>query len=485
MLSGVDGLLSSVQSTIQVLRSFRWDRPEWALADLSRRLGRPKSTILKGLTTLQAAGFVERVPQTSRYRPALGTLTFGPSMIQHFDLVRIGMPIVRQLAVTTGHTVHLAVYDAGEIIWLVTMDARSGYSLYSRVGRRAPASVAAAGKAILAFLDPDSLVLDLQRNWRQSTSASPKTFSELLQALKETRRRGYAYQADQIDPGIAAVAVPVLDACDRPIASLSITGPKNSFRSRHVVEIAKMAQKSARLLSRRWQDPVGDPPPSPNRAAVSPWIRPHLPSRSDLILRSAANALTILTLFTPEQPFLSFSEIHSRLGLAKSMVSRMLVTLEQTGALDRDRYRRYRVGAGLLELGLVVDAYHPTLKRARQLVNRIQELLAEPAAVFWGSFSGALCLASDKALPYRPGHWVTFPDSDHERAISGPWLGDEYPGIVAMPAAGVHDAAHARYLIERAMTDFVSDSGTEDSRTARLQDMVSLNPDEATREEVL
>ncbi|MCY0864622.1 MAG: IclR family transcriptional regulator, partial [Sulfobacillus sp.] len=104
---------------------------------------------------------------------------------------------------------------------------------------------------------------------------------------------------------------------------------------------------------------------------------------------------------------------------------------------------------------------------------------------FWGSFSGALCLASDKALPYRPGHWVTFPDSDHERAISGPWLGDEYPGIVAMPAAGMHDAAHARYLIERAMTDFVSDSGTEDSRTARLQDMVSLNPDEATREEVL
>jgi len=479
----VDGLLSSVQSTIEVLRSFRWDRPEWTLTDLSRRLGRPKSTILKALTTLQAAGFVERVPQTSRYRPALGTFTFGPSMVQHFDLVRIGMPIIRQLAVTTGRTVHLAVYDAGEIIWLVTMDARSGYSLYSRVGRRAPASVAAAGKAILAFLDPDSLVLDLQRDWRRLAPASPKTLPELLQALEETRRRGYAYQADQIDPGIAAVAVPVLDACDTPIASLSITGPKNSFRSRDVVDIAKIAQKSARLLSRGWEAPIGEPPRPPNREAVSHWQWPHSPSRSDLILRSAANALTILTFFTPEEPFLSFSQIHSRLGLAKSMVSRMLVTLEQTGALERDRYRRYRVGTGLLELGLVVDAYHPTLKKARQLVNRIHELLAEPAAVFWGSPSGALCLASEKALPYRPGHWVTFSDSGHERVIAGQWLGDEYPCIVAMPAAGVHDAAHARYLIERAMTDFVSDSGTEDSRTAKLQDRVSLNPDQATPEE--
>ncbi|MBN1836515.1 MAG: IclR family transcriptional regulator [Spirochaetales bacterium] len=76
-------------------------------------------------------------------------------------------------------------------------------------------------------------------------------------------------------------------------------------------------------------------------------------------LSSVQRALSVLDLFSPENPELSLAEISRQMDVHKSSVLRILATLESAGLLARDkRSGRYRLGLRILELaGRVLSRY--------------------------------------------------------------------------------------------------------------------------------
>lgn len=72
-------------------------------------------------------------------------------------------------------------------------------------------------------------------------------------------------------------------------------------------------------------------------------------------LSSVANALLVLKVFSEDEAELGISSIAKRLGLAKSTVHRLAVTLASQGFLDQNQENgRYRLGLSLFELGVLV-----------------------------------------------------------------------------------------------------------------------------------
>ena len=51
----------------------------------------------------------------------------------------------------TGESVHLAIYDSGEVVYIDKREGSQAVRAYSHVGGRAPAHCVATGKALLAF----------------------------------------------------------------------------------------------------------------------------------------------------------------------------------------------------------------------------------------------------------------------------------------------------------------------------------------------
>src|SRR5690606_33772383 len=88
------------------------------------------------------------------------------------DLRAEAAPMLHDLMVRTGLVVHLAVLDEGQVHYLDKMGGRFAGGVPSRVGGRAPAHSTALGKAMLAWLEPetvDALVGDaLARSTRQT-----------------------------------------------------------------------------------------------------------------------------------------------------------------------------------------------------------------------------------------------------------------------------------------------------------------------------
>ena len=88
------------------------------------------------------------------------------------------------------------------------------------------------------------------------------------------------------------------------------------------------------------------------------------------MIESADRVLRVLESFAPHERYASLGDIAERVGLPKSSVHRLLVTLVGHGFVDRDpTTRRYRLGIKLFELGSAAiherglhSAAHPVLE---------------------------------------------------------------------------------------------------------------------------
>ncbi|MBE3580657.1 MAG: IclR family transcriptional regulator [Thermoanaerobacteraceae bacterium] len=82
--------------------------------------------------------------------------------------------------------------------------------------------------------------------------------------------------------------------------------------------------------------------------------------------------LTLLECFTFDKPEWGVTELSERLGLYKSVVHRMLVTLESRGFVSQDpATKKYRLGIKVFELGMVVASQMDLRKVAKPVMEEL------------------------------------------------------------------------------------------------------------------
>jgi DNA-binding IclR family transcriptional regulator len=116
-------------------------------------------------------------------------------------------------------------------------------------GQRLPACATASGKAILAFMPEEMVQQILDRGMPRFTSRthiSPKTFFEDLHSAKE---QGFAISEQEFEEAINAVAAPIFDIENQPIASIAVAGPAFRLTHERMIEIGPFIRESVREIS--------------------------------------------------------------------------------------------------------------------------------------------------------------------------------------------------------------------------------------------
>ncbi|WAH38055.1 IclR family transcriptional regulator [Alicyclobacillus dauci] len=225
-------MLSSVRNVARVLKSFRLDRPEMSLSELSRNLDIPKSTMFKLLHTMLAEGFLERNAQTGKYRPGRRMQSMSHVILSNSELTQESIPHLRYLAKHTGMVAHLTSYEHGDVVWLTKIQEFCQLQVYSRVGRRVPAYAPASGRAILAHLDSEEVTELMNREWRALTPKTHTDKESFMAELEHIKASGFSIQCEEVDLGVTSVGVAILDASSRPVAGISVAGYSTSFDER-------------------------------------------------------------------------------------------------------------------------------------------------------------------------------------------------------------------------------------------------------------
>lgn len=196
------------------------------LDQLAGRLGVHKSTVLRLLRTLEARRFVQR--SGARYY-RLGTSLFELAYraLDERDVRRSAEPAARELNATTGHTVHLASYEDGEVIYIDKYESRHNVRMYSRIGRRAPLHCTAVAKVLLAALPPDERDrVTAGIEYAKLTANTLSSRRALLAELARVAERGYAVDDAEHEEFIHCVAAPVRGPRGVVLAALSLSVPK-------------------------------------------------------------------------------------------------------------------------------------------------------------------------------------------------------------------------------------------------------------------
>ncbi|OLF13184.1 IclR family transcriptional regulator [Actinophytocola xinjiangensis] len=195
------------------------------LDQLAVRVGVHKSTVLRLLRTLEARRFVQRA-DARHYRlgPSLFDLAF--RALDERDVRRAVEPAARELNAATGHTVHLASYEDGEVIYIDKYESRHNVRMYSRIGRRAPLHCTAVAKVLLAALpDEERRRIAEGLDYHRFTAATITGAPAFLTELATVRSRGFAVDDTEHEDFIHCLAAPVRGARGEVLAALSLSVP--------------------------------------------------------------------------------------------------------------------------------------------------------------------------------------------------------------------------------------------------------------------
>src|SRR5580765_6197043 len=145
------GRLSSVAAVALLQKAFSEEQVESGIRDLAKRLGVAKSTVHRLAVTLVADGMLEQNPDTGKYRLGIALFRLGSLVRRRMTISNEARPFLRDLREKVNETVHLAVLDGSEIMYVFNLESTQAIRMRSDVGVRKPAYCTAEGQAILAF----------------------------------------------------------------------------------------------------------------------------------------------------------------------------------------------------------------------------------------------------------------------------------------------------------------------------------------------
>lgn len=240
---GRDLSATSVGKALHLLDSFRNAGPTLGVTELARRAGVPKSTAFRLLAYLEQGGYVERAG--TNYRLAWRLFELG-NRVQHCrprGLRDIAVPHMSDLHARTNHTVHLAVLEGCDIIYLEKIHGKASVRTPTNVGGRVPAACTGLGKSMLALSDRQVVQRVLQHGLTRRTPYSIIDPHRLTAELAAVRANGVAIDREEAALGLSCVAAPIT-VKGRVIGAVSLSLPSNRFDPVTNIPLVRRAAES-------------------------------------------------------------------------------------------------------------------------------------------------------------------------------------------------------------------------------------------------
>lgn len=219
-------LVQSVDRALVLLERLCQSNAGLSLHELANAVGLPKSTTHRLLKTLMHHNLVRQDIQKGLYIPGLRLFELAYTQINSRSLLSLASPFVTELARQTNETVHLAILDDYEVVYINKEETLHPIRMHSSIGKRAPAHCTGLGKAMLAFLPEGTLEeAETQKGFHRYTPRTITSIIELKEHLAIVRRQGYAIDNAEHEEDILCVAAPIHDHLGEVVAAISLSIP--------------------------------------------------------------------------------------------------------------------------------------------------------------------------------------------------------------------------------------------------------------------
>ncbi|MFD4830400.1 IclR family transcriptional regulator [Streptomyces uncialis] len=222
------------------------------LGKVANRLGVHKSTALRLLRTLHEHGLVYR-QSDQRYRLGARLFALAQEAVENLDVREIAHPHLVALNEKIGHTVHLAVHEENEVLYIDKVESRYPVRMYSRIGKPVALTVAAVAKLLLSDLpENERRAIAEKLDYPMYTARSTPSAAAFLRELAAVREQGWATDLGGHEESINCVGAPIRGADGRVVAAMSVSAPNVVVTADELLTLLPLVRRTADAISREY-----------------------------------------------------------------------------------------------------------------------------------------------------------------------------------------------------------------------------------------
>ncbi|MFM0008216.1 MULTISPECIES: IclR family transcriptional regulator domain-containing protein [Paraburkholderia] len=208
---------------LSVIRAFDAEHRMLSLAEVAEAAGISRASARRLLATLVHLGYVHADGRTFRLTPKV--MQLGYAYLSGQTLTEIVEHYVVDVAEKTGESCSVCVLDDTDVVYIGRASTKKIMSINLSIGTRLPAWATANGRVLLGGLDERELEERLARSEIVGHTANTSTkVEDLIKAVRKAQRDGYAFTSQELEAGLTAVAVPLMDKSGRIVAAMNVAG---------------------------------------------------------------------------------------------------------------------------------------------------------------------------------------------------------------------------------------------------------------------
>lgn len=219
------GLVKSAGRTLDLLELLSRHPRGLTLSEIGSKLEIPLSSLHNLCNTLVNRGYLVR-DRTNAFQlgPKIGQIK--ATYHENVNLILLADEQMEKITKITGETTSLAVLQGATTVFIHKRPGEGILQVINPVGTRLLAHCTGSGKIMLSYLVESEIdQLYSSENIEAMTPNSFRTKSELKAELKRISKLGYAFNNQESETGVWALAGCIRDQNGGPIASISIVAP--------------------------------------------------------------------------------------------------------------------------------------------------------------------------------------------------------------------------------------------------------------------
>jgi DNA-binding IclR family transcriptional regulator len=197
-----------------------------SLVEIASAVGLVPSTSHRTVNILMDIGYLRLAPETKTYHigDRLKRVLLLDLGIE--SLAELAKPGIVALAEKFHETAYVAQYSSSGIQLVDYYFSTQGSRTLVHPGFDFPIHATAAGKAVYAFQSDNLIKEEISKGLERFMPNTLKSKKTVLQELAQVRQKGYAVNDSELDPGVYAVAAPVVIADSSVLGVIAIVGIK-------------------------------------------------------------------------------------------------------------------------------------------------------------------------------------------------------------------------------------------------------------------
>ena len=238
-----------ISRAASILRALQADPAGLSLGEIAAIVNLPRSTVQRIVNALIKERLLMAASPTVGVR--LGPALLGLAASTRFPINELARPTLEALALDTGESVVLTVFDREGVSVIDGISAPHRLASVLKVGTSLPWHCSASGKAMVASLG----TVEIRELRRKSplvrhTANTFVAWEPLRREIESIRRSGVSFDREEHTLGVVSAAVSVCPPSGE-LAAIAVTAPSQRFAEAEA-ELVEKLRKHAHALQRRF-----------------------------------------------------------------------------------------------------------------------------------------------------------------------------------------------------------------------------------------